>query len=176
MVHVEIQRCPHCRAEIDVRILGVCSRLGPSRQMCYRCGQVCFTDRREWRFMTISARLRYGFWSLMYIMVGATLGGGYFQWSVQLIGVGFRQGWMVDFSEPPFWIGFGTGFIVVGLVQVLRVAASIRRVRGCQDETEEPPYGAPTVLRHGWHLPVIVLLAIPLFVCGIVALLRELVR
>jgi len=176
VIHVTIQRCPQCRAEQEVRVLGVCSRLGPSRQICYRCGQLFFTDRREWPFLTVSARLRYGFWSLMYMVVGAVCSGGYFQWAVQLIGVGFRQEWMVDFSEPPFWIGFGTGFLVVGLVQVLRVAASIRRVRGCQDETEEIPSVPPTVLRHGWHLPVIVLLAIPLFVCGIVALLRELVR
>ena len=176
MIHVNLQRCPQCRAEQEVRILGVCSRLGPSRQVCYRCGQLFISDRREWPFLTVSARWRYVFWSLMYMVVGAVCSGAYFQWAVQVIGVGFRQGWMVDFSEPPFWMGFGMGFLVVGWVQVLRVVLSIRRVRGCQDESEEPPYVAPSILRHGWHLPVIVLLAIPLFVCGIVALLRELVR
>jgi len=149
VIHVNIQRCPQCRAEHEVRVLGVCSRLGPSRQIGYRCGQLFFTDRREWPFMTVSARLRYGFWSLRYMVAGAVCSGGYFQWAVQLIGVGVRQEWMVDFSELPFWIGFGTGFIVIGGVQVLRVVLSIRRVRGCQDESEEPSYGAPWILRHG---------------------------
>ncbi|MSR33141.1 MAG: hypothetical protein EXR99_16775 [Gemmataceae bacterium] len=61
----------------------------------------------------------------------------------------------------------------VGIVQGLRIAASVRRAGPPDGEAEGKAYVPTFVLQFGWHIPFSGLLMIPLLVAWTVALLRR---
>lgn len=48
MVHAEMAKCQNCSFPLEIKILGICSGLGPSKVLCRKCGQVLETNRTEW--------------------------------------------------------------------------------------------------------------------------------
>ncbi len=175
LVPIDLHKCPHCQEAVEIRVAGVCSGLGPSRRACRRCGHVFSSDRREWLEMTAAARRRFVLWSLAYVLLGGLVGGAALQGAVRVLDVGFRQGWIpqVNIKDATFWVGFGAWVGILGLVQVLRVAASVRRARPRAGQEEKQPPVPLFVLQFGWHIPFTMLLVTPLLVGWIVAILSR---
>jgi hypothetical protein len=119
-------KCPHCRKPVDAHA-GIHSGLGAPRLACWWCGTVYSTGRSEWRDRPASGKLWYLVLSLVYVAIGALLGG------IALAGASHR--WQ-HLGESRFTLGANSIALVVGaglwgtviaLFQLYRIYASTRR-------------------------------------------------
>ncbi len=126
LIHFQAERCPGCRMPFDVHVMGLCTGLGPPEILCRKCGECVRTGRSEWPLATTRARLVFYIVTLVYLVLGALIGGNSLYGAAEYFN-GNAHPKNLPLEDPRFipfmWVGAG----IVLLFQIIRVSESIRR-------------------------------------------------
>jgi len=149
--------CPKCLRNTDLKLLGICSGLGPSATIC-KCGIALISKRKEWPEMNLSEK--GGFIGLS-VLGGLAVGTTWGLFTGTLI-PGSQNNWQFPHNFTPFGSAFVPGLIfgmfIVCAIQAFRVILSVRRVRDLQGQ---PPNSTWRDLM-GTQFLILLLILLPL--------------
>ncbi len=126
MYYARLISCEHCRCPVEVRLFGLCSRLGSVAVTCLRCGEPDALDRREWPQLPGRGRVRYGALSLLYAAALGVLGGNFVDQALQLR-AGETHLANLRTAAPAFRAAALAGAVTALALQFYRPFASTRR-------------------------------------------------
>lgn len=149
--------CSRCRHPIGGSIAGLTGGMGPARYRCVHCDNIMDSGKREWPELGFLRRLQFFIVSILYaVMLGLIY--SIVVHEAYRITTRDMSGAKAAFSGLWFaiiWLAVG---VIVLIVQGVRVARSIRRVR--QGKTDPSPAGFFSPASNGFVLAALPAMAL----------------